>query len=274
MNICSGIWPITKRCGRQMSNSVLEFQKVNFQYESDKTQSESILKNMSFQINDGEFISIIGPSGSGKSTIFRLITGLEQPNSGDILMNGEITSDRLGSVGYMPQQDLLMPWRSIMDNATLPLEIKGIGKEEAQSRVSKLLVDFGLKGVENLFPGDLSGGMKQRVSFLRTILSGSNILLLDEPFSALDAITRLTMQEWLLEQWTKMEKTILFITHDVDEALFLSDRIFVTGQKPITTIQEVKVPLNRPRALRDLGHPEVIELKEQLIGQLRAGVKI
>lgn len=274
MNICSGIWPITKRCGRQMSNSVLEFQKVNFQYESDKTQSESILKNMSFQINDGEFISIIGPSGSGKSTIFRLITGLEQPNSGDILMNGEMTSDRLGSVGYMPQQDLLMPWRSIMDNATLPLEIKGIGKEEAQSRVSKLLVDFGLKGVENLFPGDLSGGMKQRVSFLRTILSGSNILLLDEPFSALDAITRLTMQEWLLEQWTKMEKTILFITHDVDEALFLSDRIFVTGQKPITTIQEVKVPLNRPRALRDLGHPEVIELKEQLIGQLRAGVKI
>ena len=140
--------------------------------------------------------------------------------------------------------------------------------------MSKLLVDFGLKGVENLFPGDLSGGMKQRVSFLRTILSGSNILLLDEPFSALDAITRLTMQEWLLEQWTKMEKTILFITHDVDEALFLSDRIFVTGQKPITTIQEVKVPLNRPRALRDLGHPEVIELKEQLIGQLRAGVKI
>jgi putative hydroxymethylpyrimidine transport system ATP-binding protein len=274
LNICSGIWPITKRCGRQMSNPVLEFQRVNFQYESDKTQSESILKNMSFQINDGEFISIIGPSGSGKSTIFRLITGLEQPNSGDILMNGEITSDRLGSVGYMPQQDLLMPWRSIMDNATLPLEIKGIGKEEAQSRVSKLLVDFGLKGVENLFPGDLSGGMKQRVSFLRTILSGSNILLLDEPFSALDAITRLTMQEWLLEQWTKMEKTILFITHDVDEALFLSDRIFVTGQKPITTIQEVKVPLNRPRALRDLGHPEVIELKEQLIGQLRAGVKI
>lgn len=274
MNICSGTWPITKRCGRQMSNSVLEFQKVNFKYESDKTQSESILKNMSFQINDGEFISIIGPSGSGKSTIFRLITGLEQPNSGDILMNGEMTSDRLGSVGYMPQQDLLMPWRSIMDNATLPLEIKGIGKEEAQSRVSKLLVDFGLKGVENLFPGDLSGGMKQRVSFLRTILSGSNILLLDEPFSALDAITRLTMQEWLLEQWTKMEKTILFITHDVDEALFLSDRIFVTGQKPITTIQEVKVPLGRPRVLRDLGHPEVIELKEQLIGQLRAGVKI
>jgi putative hydroxymethylpyrimidine transport system ATP-binding protein len=257
-----------------MSNSVLEFQKVNFQYQSDKTQSESILKNMSFQINDGEFISIIGPSGSGKSTIFRLITGLEQPNSGDILINGEITSDRLGSVGYMPQQDLLMPWRSIMDNAILPLEIKGIGKEEAQSRVSKLLVDFGLKGVENLFPGDLSGGMKQRVSFLRTILSGSNIFLLDEPFSALDAITRLTMQEWLLEQWTKMEKTILFITHDVDEALFLSDRIFVTGQKPITAIQEVKVPLGRPRALRDLGHPEVIELKEQLIGQLRAGVKI
>jgi putative hydroxymethylpyrimidine transport system ATP-binding protein len=257
-----------------MSNSVLEFQNITFQYPSEKAQTESILKNISFQINDGEFISIIGPSGSGKSTIFRLITGLEQPDSGDILMNGEITSDRLGSVGYMPQQDLLMPWRSIMDNAILPLEIKGIEKEEAQSQVSILLEDFGLKGVENLFPGDLSGGMKQRVSFLRTILSGSNTLLLDEPFSALDAITRLTMQEWLLEQWEKMKKTILFITHDVDEALFLSDRIFVTGQKPITTIQEVKVPLGRLRALHDLGRPEVIKLKEQLIQQLRVGVKI
>jgi putative hydroxymethylpyrimidine transport system ATP-binding protein len=253
-----------------MSNPVLEFKNVTFQYQSEKAnQAESVIHDISFQVHNGEFISIIGPSGSGKSTIFRLITGLEQPNNGDILLNGKIILDRLGSVGYMPQQDLLMPWRTIMDNAILPLEIKGIGKEESQKQVSKLLEDFGLKGVENLFPGDLSGGMKQRVSFLRTILSGSNVLLLDEPFSALDAITRLTMQEWLLERWTKMNKTILFITHDVDEALFLSDRIFVTPQKPITEILEVKVPIGRPRVLRNLGRSEVVELKEQLIERLR-----
>ncbi|MDC6705813.1 ATP-binding cassette domain-containing protein, partial [Leclercia adecarboxylata] len=159
---------------------------------------------------------IIGASGSGKSTIFRLITGLEQPTQGEIHLNGEMMEERLGRVGYMPQQDLLMPWRTIIDNAMLPLEIKGVPKKEAELQISKLLKDFGLKGVETAYPSDLSGGMKQRVSFLRTVLSGSNILLLDEPFSALDAITRLTMQEWLLEQWQKWKKTIVFITHDVD----------------------------------------------------------
>jgi len=257
-----------------MNNSVLEFRNVSFGYHSEKGNSmDSILSDINFQVNDGEFISIIGPSGSGKSTIFRLITGLEQPTDGDICMNGQMITDRLGQVGYMPQQDLLMPWRTIMENAILPLEIKGIGKAESQKKVRKLLDDFGLKGVENSFPSDLSGGMKQRVSFLRTILSGSNILLLDEPFSALDAITRLTMQEWLLEQWSKWNKTILFITHDVDEALFLSDRVLVLGQKPIMSVQEIEVPLRRPRALRDLGRPEVTQLKEQLIDQLRQRVK-
>ena len=228
-----------------MCKSVLALNRVTFQYKTEKRSDPAvILDGIDFSVHDGEFVSIIGASGSGKSTIFRLITGLEQSTDGEILINGNKIENRLGVVGYMPQQDLLMPWRTIMENAVLPLEIKGIQKEEAKSQVRKLLDDFGLKGVENHFPGDLSGGMRQRVSFLRTVLSGSNILLLDEPFSALDAITRLTMQEWLLEQWKKWKKTILFITHDVDEALFLSDRIFVLQQKPSNSIKEITVPLD------------------------------
>lgn len=275
MNICFGRWLITKKCGQQMSKQVLQFKDVTFHYSSkDNTSLDSILEGISFGVDDGEFVSIIGASGSGKSTIFRLITGLEQPVNGDILLNGKKMEDRLGKVGYMPQQDLLMPWRTVMDNAVLPLEIKGMKKEEAKSHVRKLLDDFGLKGVENALPSELSGGMRQRVSFLRTILSGSNILLLDEPFSALDAITRLTMQEWLLDQWKKWKKTILFITHDVDEALFLSDRIFVIKQKPNTFIEEVKVPLGRPRNVRDLSKMDIVELKEQLIEKLRSRVEV
>jgi putative hydroxymethylpyrimidine transport system ATP-binding protein len=275
MNICSGIWPITSKCGLQMCKPVLSFDHVTFQYPSKKnTVPISILDRINFRVHEGEFVSIIGTSGSGKSTIFRLITGLEQPTAGGILLDEKKVTNRLGLVGYMPQQDLLMPWRTIMENAVLPLEIKGIKKAEAQGQVVKLLDDFGLKGVENKFPGDLSGGMRQRVSFLRTILSGSNILLLDEPFSALDAITRLTMQEWLLEQWKKWKKTILFITHDVDEALFLSDRIFVLGKKPNEAIKEVKVPLGRPRSIRDLSQVNVVTLKGRLIEQLRSGVDI
>jgi len=254
-----------------MNKIALEFKDVTFHY---KNSEIPILDGIDLQIDEGEFISIIGPSGSGKSTIFRLITGLEDPFKGSILLNGEPVTNRLGAVGYMPQQDLLMPWRTVLDNAILPLEIKGIKKEIAQAQVKELLDDFGLKGQENVLPSNLSGGMRQRVSFLRTILSGSNILLLDEPFSALDAITRLTMQEWLIEQWMKRKKTILFITHDVDEALFLSDRIFVLQQKPHTFIQEVKIPLGRPRTLRDVSKSEIVTLKETLIDQLRSKVSI
>lgn len=255
-----------------MCESVLEFKDVTFSYQAERNQKLPMIEGLNLQIHDGEFVSIIGPSGSGKSTIFRLITGLEQPEEGGIFLNGKQIENRLGIVGYMPQQDLLMPWRTIMENAVLPLEIKGVKKAEAEVQVRELLKDFGLNGVENKRPGDLSGGMKQRVSFLRTILSGSNILLLDEPFSALDAITRLSMQEWLLEQWQKWQKTILFITHDVDEALFLSDRIFVLQQHPISSLQEVEVPIGRPRVIRDLSDPVVVQLKEHLINQLRSKV--
>ena len=250
-------------------HNVLQFAKVDFQYGKN---SSLVLEGLNFTITDGEFVSIIGPSGSGKSTIFRLITGLDNPTAGNVIINGTISNKRLGTIGYMPQQDLLLPWRTVLENVTLPLEIKGKNRNVPKDQVFTLLYEFGLKGFEHVFPTKLSGGMKQRVSFLRTILTGSNILLLDEPFSALDAITRLSMQEWLLEMWGKLQKTILFITHDVDEALLLSDRILVITENPIANLKELIVPLSRPRRIRDLAKPDLVKIKEQLIEQLRMKV--
>lgn len=258
-----------KRCGLFMYKKALEFEKVTFSYEESRG---AILESLNFDIKEGEFVSIVGASGSGKSTLFRLITGLEIEQTGRILINGQQHHSRLGHVGYMPQEDLLLPWRTILDNAALPLELKGVAKGKAYAQVKELLSEFGLEGYEHRFPANLSGGMKQRVSFLRSVLSGSNVLLLDEPFSALDAITRLSMQEWLLEQWQKRKQTILFITHDVQEALFLSDRIFIFDKQPLKEFQQVKVPLERPRSLQDIDRPEIVKLKHQLMEELRMKV--
>lgn len=251
-----------------MNEASLQFEKVSFQYPGE----DLLFAGLDFYIKPGEFVSIVGSSGSGKSTLFKLTVGLEQPKEGTIKLSGQPSNDRLGRVGYMPQQDLLLPWRSILDNAALPLEIKGISKREAQKEVIPLLNEFGLKGVESKYPADLSGGMRQRVSFLRAVLSGSPILLLDEPFSALDAITKVSMQEWLLHQWERRGSTVVFITHDVEEALFLSDRVYVLTDSPVKQLKEVKVPLARPRKFEDIYSPALVEVKKNLMKELRAKV--
>ncbi|SDZ24118.1 putative hydroxymethylpyrimidine transport system ATP-binding protein [Evansella caseinilytica] len=238
------------------------------------THADQLLfDSLQFRVEAGEFICIIGPSGSGKSTLFKLITGLSRPETGQILLHGTAHDSLLGKVGYMPQHDLLLPWRTVVANAALPLELKGASRKEAEQRVTKLLGQFGLEHVANSFPWELSGGMRQRVSFLRAVLSGSDILLLDEPFSALDAITRLEMQEWLMEQWKRRRTTVLFITHDVDEALFLADRIFVLHDTPVRQLHDISVPLRRPRNAASLHNPELIALKQQLLELLRTKVK-
>lgn len=261
---------MTNRCGLGRKFYMLAFDKVSFSYPS----GSMILDGLSLKIHPGEFISIVGVSGSGKSTIFRLVTGLDEPSNGYITLAGEQNGKRLGKVGYMPQQDLLLPWRTIVDNACLPLEMNGADKQSARERVLPLLHEFGLEGTENNYPTELSGGMKQRVAFLRAVLSGNPLLLLDEPFSALDAITRLSMQEWLIDQWKKRQATVLFITHDVEEALFLSDRIFLLKNKPVTSIEEIDIPLVRRRMRSDSHHPEMIAMKEQLLRQLRSEVRV
>ncbi|MED3614951.1 ABC transporter ATP-binding protein [Bacillus wiedmannii] len=247
------------------SKNILQFHNVSFHYDE-----KPIINELNASIQDKEFVSIIGPSGCGKSTLFRLITGLEEVSTGQI----ELTETKSRPVGYMPQKDMLLPWRTIIENAALPLECQGVQKKEAQIKAKELLHKFGLQGYETKYPKDLSGGMRQRVSFIRTLLTGGEILLLDEPFSALDALTKASLQEWLFEQWKEWEKTILFITHDVEEALFLSNRILVVEQQPITTLTERVVPLDRNRTRKDLYKPEVLALKNELLSMLQRQVLV
>ena len=228
------------------------------------------LTDVSFSLEQGEFVSVIGTSGYGKSTIFRLVNHLLMPKSGNILVNGRNIRDQKNYCGYMPQHDLLFPWRSVADNVRLPLEIRGgMSKAEMNDQVNATLEKVGLGGWVEKSPGELSGGMRQRAAFARTVLTGSDLLLLDEPFSALDYLTRLSMREWLLEQWEHEQKTVLFITHDVEEALFLSSRILVVESSPITHLKSVPVPAGYPRTRDSLRLPAMLELKEQLIGLLR-----
>ncbi|PEP93128.1 ABC transporter ATP-binding protein [Bacillus wiedmannii] len=245
--------------------NILQFHNVSFHYDE-----KPIINELNASIQDKEFVSIIGPSGCGKSTLFRLITGLEEVSTGQI----ELTETKSHPVGYMPQKDMLLPWRTIIENAGLPLECQGVQKKEAQIKAKELLHKFGLQGYETKYPKDLSGGMRQRVSFIRTLLTGGELLLLDEPFSALDALTKASLQEWLFEQWKEWEKTILFITHDVEEALFLSNRILVVEQQPITTLTERVVPLDCNRTRKDLYKPEVLALKDELLSMLQRQVLV
>lgn len=250
---------------------MLEFSKVNFKYEND---SKALIEDLNFKINKGDFVSIIGPSGCGKSTIFRLISKLEKASSGDILIGGNDIKNLHGYIGYMPQRDLLIPWRTILENASLPLEVGGKNLKEAKEKAEEYLKIFGLNEYKDKHPKDLSGGMRQRVSFIRTLLTGSEVMLLDEPFSALDAITKVAMQEWLLSQWINLKKTILFITHDVEEALFLSNRIFVISERPISKLKEVTVPLSYPRDRHALSNSEILKIKEELINELKQRVEL
>lgn len=206
-----------------------------------------VLNDISFSVEKGEFVSIIGPSGSGKSTIFNILNGVTKQSEGDVLYNGQNLSDTQRPFAYMPQKDTLLPWRSIQDNVILPQLIQGIKKSTALEELTAHLSTFGLEGFEGLYPHQLSGGMRQRANLLRTYMTHKDIFLLDEPFGSLDAMTRQNLQDWLLQIWQAWGKTVLFITHDIDEALYLSDRVIVLSNRPATIIRDMKVPIERPR---------------------------
>ncbi len=245
----------------------LSFRNVTFSYEPD---GEPVIRNLSAEIRRGEFVSLVGPSGCGKSTLFRLVNQLLPVTSGEILADGQPIQERKNCCGYMPQQDLLFPWRSVAENVSLPLEIRGgFSKQEMRSMAEDVLRSVGLEGWEDRTPRELSGGMRQRAAFARTLLTGSDLLLLDEPFSALDYLTRLTLREWLLGQWEQEHRTILFITHDVEEAVFLSSRILAVTRAPISALQSFPVPLPYPRTEETMALPEAVSLKEELIHLLR-----
>ena len=250
--------------------SILNFDNVSYRYPGDDVD---IIDRLSFSVEPGSFHCIIGTSGCGKSTIFRLINGLLQPKAGTVCVNGRHITGQKHYCGYMPQKDMLFPWRTIGENLALPLEIqRKYNKAEQRELIDAALADVGLAGCIDKRPDELSGGMRQRAAFARTMLTGSDLLLLDEPFSALDFLTRISMQEWLLKLWQRHKKTILFITHDVEEALFLSSGVLVVEQTPIRTLREIPVPMDYPRTHKDLAHPEIIELREQLVNMLRKRV--
>ena len=251
--------------------SILDFDWVSYQYPG---EDFDIIDQLSFSVAPGSFHCMLGVSGCGKSTIFRMTNGLLQPKAGIIRVGGTPITEQRHYCGYMPQKDLLFPWRTIGENLALPMEIQGgFSKKEQRERIDAALADVGLEGCRDKRPVELSGGMRQRAAFARTMLTGSDLLLLDEPFSALDFLTRITMQEWLLEQWQRHKKTILFITHDVEEALFLSSSVLVVESTPIRSLREVPVPLDYPRSRHDLTCPEIVDLREGLVELLRKQVK-
>jgi ABC-type nitrate/sulfonate/bicarbonate transport system ATPase subunit len=229
-----------------------------------------VLDGISLYAAAGEFVSIIGPSGCGKSTLFNILAGLVRPTAGGVTIAGEDVTGRLGLVGYMPQKDLLMPWKTVLDNTAIGMELQGMSRKEARRQALGWFPRFGLEGFERQYPSTLSGGMRQRAALLRTVLAGRDILLLDEPFGALDAITRMDMQEWLLAIRSQLERTIVFVTHDVDEAIYLSDRVYVLSPRPARVDTVVDVSLPRPRVHDEIvTSPAFAALKHQLLASLR-----
>ena len=195
----------------------------------------------------GRFVSLIGPSGCGKSTIFNIVAGLQPPTTGRVLIDGEDATGLIGQVGYMLQKDMLLPWRTVLDNVVLGMEIRGEPMAAARARALPLLHRYGLGGFENKYPGTLSGGMRQRAALLRTLLVDIDVVLLDEPFGALDAQTKSQMQEWLLRLFHDFGRTVVFVTHDVEEAIFLSDEIHVMASRPGRIVETLPIDLPRPR---------------------------
>lgn len=227
-----------------------------------------VLDGISLKLQDGEFVSVIGPSGCGKSTIFNIICGIEDSYDGEITVDGLELRKCSKKFAYMPQKDLLMPWKKLRGNLVLPLEIQGVKREEALKKVEELIPVFGLKGFEDAYPLELSGGMRQRAALLRTFLIDSDIMLLDEPFGALDAINRDKMQRWLLDIWSSFKRSVLFITHSIDEAIFLSDRVYVLSERPARIKLDLEIAIERPRDKNVVTSRKFIEYKSQLLNAL------
>ncbi|AVP68034.1 ABC transporter [Prescottella equi] len=215
-----------------------------------------VLDGIDLAVRQGEFVSVIGPSGCGKSTVFGIVAGLDSPDSGSV---------SAPTCAHMPQKDLLFPWRSVLENTALGLEVQRLPKKQARARAAELFPRFGLAGFEDARPHQLSGGMRQRAALLRTVVQDRSVLLLDEPFGALDSLTRTEMQTWLQDVWQQYRWTVLMITHDVREAVFLSDRVIVLSARPATVRREVVVDLPRPRELPIVTSPEFAAVERELI---------
>ena len=221
--------------------------KLEIQGVSKAFDGREVLKDVSLTVRQGELVCLLGVSGGGKTTLFNIISGLIEPDAGRVLIDGTDVTGKPGHVSYMMQKDLLLPFRTIEDNVALPLLLKGEKKAEARKRAGALLEEFGLSGTEKRYPSQLSGGMRQRAAFLRTWLFSQNVALLDEPFSALDPLTRRSIHKWYLDVMARIRLTTCFITHDVDEAVLLSDRVCLLMGRPGAIAREIVIREPRPR---------------------------
>ena len=234
-------------------------------------KSFTALAPVDLTVTAGRFVSLIGPSGCGKSTIFNIVAGLQAPTTGRILIDEQDATGYIGQVGYMLQKDLLLPWRTVLDNVALGMEIGGMPMAEARAKALPLIKRYGLAGFENQYPSSLSGGMRQRAALLRTLLIDMDVILLDEPFGALDAQTKSQMQEWLLQIFADFGRTVIFVTHDVEEAVFLSDEIHVMASRPGRIVETLPIDLPRPRDRSIVSTPRFVAMKKYCIDLLHIG---
>ena len=246
--------------------AVLEVKNVTFSYDG----VNKILNDVNLRLNDGELVCLLGVSGGGKTTLFNIIAGLLEPQQGQVLLNGEDITGQSGKVSYMLQKDMLLPYRTVEDNVALPLIIKGMKKKEARQKVGAYFEEFGIEGTQKRYPVELSGGMKQRAALLRTYLFSAQVALLDEPFSALDTLTKSEMHRWYLDVMDRIKLSTLFITHDVDEAILLSDRIYLLdGMGGLTDEIVIKEP--KPRRKEFVLSEEFLQYKRDIIAKIYAG---
>lgn len=247
----------------QLASATLEIQNISLAF-TDGSRHLPVLNDISLTVPSGQFVSIIGPSGSGKSTLFHVIGGLLRPEQGHVRINGQDVTGERGYISYVPQKPALFPWRSTRDNIMLAREISGGVDQNVRAEAEDWITKAGLKGFEHAFPHMLSGGMQQRASFLRGLIAPQELLCLDEPFSSLDELTRQEMQEWLLELWEEQRRSVLLITHSIEEALLLSDTVYLFSNRPASIIHKVDVPFERPRRKDITNDPEFLRLKREV----------
>ena len=245
-----------------------DMEKLEVKNVSKSFDGKPVLQDISIELNRGELVSLLGVSGGGKTTLFNVISGLLQPDHGKVLLDGNDITNQPGHISYMLQKDLLLPYRTIEDNVALPLLLKGMKKKEARLQVSPMFPQFGLEGTQKQYPAQLSGGMRQRAALLRTYMFSQDVALLDEPFSALDTLTKSSIHKWYLDVMEKIQMSTLFITHDIDEAILLSDRIYLLSGSPGEITGEIIIKEPKPRRDDFNLTPEFLEYKRKILSLL------
>jgi NitT/TauT family transport system ATP-binding protein len=253
-----------------VSSTGVALRGVTRRYPARRGAPLTALEGIDLDVRAGQVVAVVGPSGCGKSTLLEIVAGLQEPESGAARVGTAASpAERRAACSLMPQRDLLLPWRDALGNAALALEAEGVRRRDARRRAEPLFERFGLARFERALPSELSGGMRQRVAFVRTLLPGRPVLLLDEPFAALDAITRAEMQQWLGDALNAEPRTVLLVTHDIEEALFLADRVTVLSSRPGRVVDELEVPLPRPRDRRAaVTDPELARLRRRALEAL------